>query len=132
MTCDIGMPGATENSQVLGVKDEYYGGNDLIRMGGFYELGGQLKLSADHRYLWFTKFALTPLTLGRLGYKSKQHIVESSLGWTLQVGGFMAQPIGDLQFGGAAEVSEERLTLDNGRRPYLQDFRLVAMAKFNY
>jgi len=107
-----------------------YGGGDWVRGGGFFGFSGTFPLFAGETYDWFADYAIMPLNIGRLGFGGKRLNVESSFGMKLSFGAFQAQQTGVLLYGGAIELGNERMTLNNGSRPAAQDWAIKFMARY--
>lgn len=120
--------GGTSTFSGVNVSQGGYGGGDWLRGGLFAGLGGFTNAGLDPlRFDWFGNFSLFPLNLGRLGYNGSFKQVESSMGWSIDLGAFMWAPPGELQYGGMIAFSDERETLKNGRRPHLENFSIKAL-----
>lgn len=128
----------------LSVTKERYGGGDWLRGGIFFGLGGSIVTGASddgpagdgkiqgNAYDWFADVAVMPLNIGRFGYGGKQQLVESAFGTRFGLGAYLRDEPGVVQWGGAVEISDERLTLKNSRRPHMTDYRLKLLAKYAF
>ncbi len=114
----------------IGVKHADYGGGDWIR-GGFYGgLFGVVGTGGGTSYDWFGSFAIMPLNIGRIGYDGGRKVVESAFGTKYELGAYQHQPPRVIQWGGGFEVSDERMTLKNSRRPHIKTYQLNILAKY--
>jgi hypothetical protein len=128
----------------LSVTKERYGGGDWLRGGVFFGLGGSIVTGTGdgggagggyargNAYDWFADMAVMPLNIGRFGYGGKQQLVESAFGTRFGLGAYLRDDPGVVQWGGAVEISDERLTLKNSRRPHMTDYRLKLLAKYAF
>lgn len=118
----------------LSVSREKFGGGDWLRGGVFAGLGGSLTATVmeSNKYDWFADFAILPLNLGRFGYGGKQQLVESAFGTRFTLGAYIREEAEPIQWGGAVDISDERLTLKNSRRPHMSDYRLKLLAKYSF
>ena len=113
----------------MSVEDERFGGGDFIRGGGFGSVGGTLVLgAASDRYSWFSDFAVMPLNIGRFGYNSEQHTVESTFGWRFALGAYQASP-GNMEFGSRFRMFSETMTLSDNSRPQLNQYYLEGLMR---
>ncbi len=123
--------GGASSFSGINVSKGLYGGGDWIRGGLFGGVGGFFNVGEpSSRIDWFGDFTLTPLNIGRVGYEGAFKQVESAMGWRLELGGFLWSPPEEIQYGGMFQLSDERLTLKNGRRPHFKDFAIKALIKF--
>jgi hypothetical protein len=123
--------GGASSFSGINVSKGLYGGGDWIRGGFFGGVGGFFNVGEpSSRIDWFGDFTITPLNIGRVGYEGAFKQVESAMGWRLELGGFLWSPPEDIQYGGMFQLSDERLTLKNGRRPHFKDFAIKALIKF--
>lgn len=120
----------------VSVSRERFGGGDWLRGGMFAATGGKVSLvnfdSSGGSYDWFGEFAMLPLNIGRFGYSGKQYLIESAFGTRFTLGGYQHQNTGSIRWGGAIDISDDRLTLKNSRRPHLTDYRLKVLAKYSF
>jgi hypothetical protein len=131
------------------VSKERYGGGDWLRGGIFFGFGGSIvpggsddggaggtagdgRHARGNAYDWFADIALLPLNIGRFGYGGKQQLVESAFGTRFGLGAYLRDDPGVVQWGGAVEISDERLTLKNSRRPHMTDYRLKLLARYAF
>ena len=123
--------GVTGRLSGIGVDSGKFGGGDWLRGGAFGGIGGRITTDGGPRYDWFTEFSLMTLDIGRVGYLGDRFLVESALGWKLSVGGYEAKRPGAIQWGGAVDFAAENATLDNGRRPQIQEYALKVLARWS-
>ena len=118
----------------LSVSKEKFGGGDFLRGGVFAGLGGVIVPStrSGDAYDWFADLAILPLNIGRFGYSGKQQLVESAFGSRITLGAYLRADSDPVQWGGALDLSDERLTLKNSRRPHMVNYRLKLLAKYSF
>lgn len=118
----------------MAVSKEKYGGGDFLRGGGFFGLGGTIltEAGAEQAWDWTVDIGLLPLNIGRFGYSGKQHLVESAFGTRGTITLLQHRDAGILQWGGGLDISDERLTLKNSRRPHLTDYRLKLLCRYSF
>lgn len=112
----------------LSVPKGKFGGGDWLRAGFYAGLDGSIM--GGSRYDWFGDLTLLPLNIGRVGYDGAYKTVESALGSTIAVGAYRFEPPRIIQWGGGFEMSDERQTLKNGRRPHFTDYSIKLLAKY--
>ncbi len=108
-----------------------YGGGDFVRGGGYGGFFGTTHVGENSdRYDWTADYSIMPLTIGRIGYGGTRKVVESAFGWKFSLSALQYQPARIIQWGGGLDVSDERQTLKNGRRPHFQEYSLKVLAKY--
>ena len=124
--------GAHGSLSGLGVSGEGFGGLDGLQGGVFAGLRGLLEFDERVRpWSWFGRFSLTPLTLGRIGYDNGNHLLRSSFGWELSLGGYQITDSVGPQWGAGLSLGSLSLFDDAGNSTTLAEYSLSLLMRWS-
>lgn len=125
----LGIHGAVNT---FGVYREVFGGHDVLRGGAFAGVRGFAPIIPDMKPVdWYFDFAITPLTMGRVGYAQKQHRIRSSLGWKFDVGAFV-DTFKFMEWGAGISYGTLHMFDDASNASSFDHFALYLQARWKY
>ena len=117
----------------IGVSNEGFGGFDAIFGGIFLGVKGQFVLEkSGSPYDWFLEFNLTPLSLGRVGYGNKTHLIRSSLGWKLIWGAYQKLGPRQLEWGAGWSYGKHSFFDDSSKLTSMSQYSLYLLGRWRF